>query len=191
MLSWTPNRQTDRQTDRNVYFSKLHGWRPWLATGISLHYSRLDMLSLYWDMYYWTIWWSSIVSSYCNDCRQVIINVLCTMFLMHRTCQERHLSINPLTAKLFNLNFNPLEIVSRWRDPQLQVSENYSDLTIWGSTVFKYCWLMSHFIFNIIIMWYRCTNKKMKILIYAAPAVKGWKSCIWHFKKSQKQLLNI
>ena len=36
---------------------------------------------------------------------------------------------NPLTAKLFNLNFHPLEVVSRWRDPQLQVSENYSDLT--------------------------------------------------------------
>ena len=38
-------------------------------------------------------------------------------------------SFNPLTAKLFNLNFQPLEVVSRWRDPQLQVSENYSDLT--------------------------------------------------------------
>ena len=32
--------------------------------------------------------------------------------------------INPLTAKLFNLNFHSLEVVSRWRDPQLQVSEN-------------------------------------------------------------------
>ena len=32
---------------------------------------------------------------------------------------------NPLTAKLFNLDFHPLEVVSRWRDPQLQVSENY------------------------------------------------------------------
>ena len=38
---------------------------------------------------------------------------------------------NPLTAKLFNLNFHSLEIVSRSRDPQLQVSENYSDLTKW------------------------------------------------------------
>ena len=37
--------------------------------------------------------------------------------------------IKPLTAKLFNLNFHPLEVVSRWRDPQLQLSENYSDLT--------------------------------------------------------------
>ena len=35
---------------------------------------------------------------------------------------------NPLTAKLFNLNFHPLEVVSRSRDPPLQVSENYSDL---------------------------------------------------------------
>ena len=56
---------------------------------------------------------------------------------------------NHLTAKLFNLNFHPLEVVSRWRDPQLQVSENYSDLTKWGSTLFKSCWLMSHFIFII------------------------------------------
>ena len=36
---------------------------------------------------------------------------------------------NPLTAKLFNLNFHLLEVVCRWRDPQLHVSENYSDLT--------------------------------------------------------------
>ena len=41
-----------------------------------------------------------------------------------------------------------------WRDPQLQISENYSDLTIWRSTVFKYCWLMSHFIFNMFKRWY-------------------------------------
>ena len=31
--------------------------------------------------------------------------------------------INPLTAKLFNCNFHPREVVSRWRDPQLQVSK--------------------------------------------------------------------
>ena len=36
---------------------------------------------------------------------------------------------NLLTAKLINWNFYPLEVVSRRRDPQLQVSENYSDLT--------------------------------------------------------------
>ena len=64
------------------------------------------------------------------------------------------IQLNPLTAKLFNLNFHSLEVVSRWRDPQLQVSENYSDLTKWRSTLFKSCWLMSHFILNIFKMWY-------------------------------------
>ena len=64
------------------------------------------------------------------------------------------LGFNPLTAKLFNLNFHPLEVVSRWRDPQLQVSENYSDLTEWRSNVCKYCWFMSHFIFNMFKRWY-------------------------------------
>ena len=57
---------------------------------------------------------------------------------------------------VFNLNSPPppLEVVSRWRDPQLQVRENYSDLTKWKSTLFKSCWVMSHFIFNIFKMWY-------------------------------------
>ena len=43
------------------------------------------------------------------------------------------MQINPLAAKLFNLNFHPLEVVSRWRDPQLQVSKNYSDMTKSGA----------------------------------------------------------
>ena len=37
-------------------------------------------------------------------------------------------SFNPLTAKLKKKKFHPFEVVSRWRDPQLQVSENYTDL---------------------------------------------------------------
>ena len=32
--------------------------------------------------------------------------------------------INPYPAKLNNLNFQPLEVVPRYRDPQLQVAEN-------------------------------------------------------------------
>ena len=34
--------------------------------------------------------------------------------------------INPCPAKLIYLNFHPLEVVSRYRDPQLQVAENCS-----------------------------------------------------------------
>ena len=30
-----------------------------------------------------------------------------------------YIHINPSTAKLFNANFRPLEVVSRWQDPQL------------------------------------------------------------------------
>ena len=58
---------------------------------------------------------------------------------MDHTWLSVEININPLTTKLFNLNFHLLEVVSRWRDPQLQMSENYSDLTKWRSTVFKYC----------------------------------------------------
>ena len=32
---------------------------------------------------------------------------------------------NPYPAKLKNLNFQPLEVVRRYRDPQLQVAGNY------------------------------------------------------------------
>ena len=61
----------------------------------------------------------------------------------------KHLLVQPLTAKLLNLNFHPLHVVPRCRDPQLQVSENSSNLTKWRSTLFKSCCLMSLFIFNI------------------------------------------
>ena len=66
----------------------------------------------------------------------------------------RGVRVNTLTAKFLNLNFHPLEVVSRLRDPQLQVDENYSDLTKWGSTLFQSCCLMSHFILTIFKMWY-------------------------------------
>ena len=37
-----------------------------------------------------------------------------------------YILINPYSAMLIYLNFRPLEGVSRYRDPQLQVAENYS-----------------------------------------------------------------
>ena len=41
--------------------------------------------------------------------------------------------------KLIHLNFNLLEVVSRYRDPQLQVGENYSfDLKMFGLKLNKY-----------------------------------------------------
>ena len=35
----------------------------------------------------------------------------------------QHSSIDPYSAKLIYLNFQPLEVVSRYRDPQPQVAE--------------------------------------------------------------------
>ena len=101
-------------------------------------YTAITLDTVYMTQYYLPVW---LVAQIINN----------GFFLFH--CNE-NVQINPLTAKLFNLNFHPLEVVSRWRDPQLQVIENYSDLTKWMSTFFKYCWLMSHFIFNMFKRWY-------------------------------------
>ena len=45
--------------------------------------------------------------------------------------------INPLPARLLYLNFQPLEVVSRYRDPQPQVVENYSYLLNLRTTIYK------------------------------------------------------
>ena len=37
-------------------------------------------------------------------------------------------TVNPYPAKVIYLNFQPLEVVSRYRDPQPQVVQNYSNL---------------------------------------------------------------
>ena len=39
--------------------------------------------------------------------------------LMWKACKLIIMLVKPITAKLFILNFHPLEVVSRWRDPQL------------------------------------------------------------------------
>ena len=48
---------------------------------------------------------------------------------------------------------NSLEVVYWLRDPQLQVSENYSDVTENRSMILKYCRLMSRFVFNMFKSW--------------------------------------
>ena len=43
---------------------------------------------------------------------------------------EHCVVFNPYAAKLIYLNFQPLEVVSRYRDPQPQVVENLSSCLI-------------------------------------------------------------
>ena len=45
---------------------------------------------------------------------------------------------DPLAMKLYYLNFRQLEVVSRYRDPQLQAGENYSYLFNWKKKNCKY-----------------------------------------------------
>ena len=45
---------------------------------------------------------------------------------------------NPYPAKLIYLNFHPFEVVSRYRDPQLQVADNYLYLFNLSTNMCKY-----------------------------------------------------
>ena len=74
---------------------------------------------------------------------RVYVNTHMTLQAFCHTDNIMSACINPLTAKLFNLNFHPLEVVSRWRDPQLQVSEKYSDLTKCRSNIADWCHILS------------------------------------------------
>ena len=57
--------------------------------------------------------------------------------------------LEPLSyAKLIHLNFHPLEVLSGYRDPQLQVAENYSYLFNLSRNICKSRCLDTHFIHN-------------------------------------------
>ena len=88
--------------------------------------------------------------------------------------RQRKLSnVNPLTAELFNWNFYPLEVVSRWRDPQLQVSEI---IEIWqnGGQLFSnradWCHIVA---LTCLKGGTECGNNKVKKTKYSVPVVKG------------------
>ena len=55
---------------------------------------------------------------------------------------------NPLSADLNHLNSHPPEIVSRYRDPQLQVGENYLYLFNLIPNICKSWCLNAHFVPN-------------------------------------------
>ena len=61
--------------------------------------------------------------------------------------------LDPWSAILYNLNFHPLDVVSRYRDPQLQVGENDSCLFNLGHNICKSWCLYTHFIPQYLIFW--------------------------------------
>ena len=56
--------------------------------------------------------------------------------------------VNPESAELKKLIFHPLEVVSRYRDPQLQVAENYSYLFNFRRNICKSSCVNTYFIPN-------------------------------------------
>ena len=58
------------------------------------------------------------------------------------------LTVNPFPAKLIYFNFQPLKVVCRYRDPQLQVAEKYWYLFNLRPNICEYLCLNTHFILN-------------------------------------------
>ena len=56
--------------------------------------------------------------------------------------------INSLSAKLSNFNFHSLEVVSRYRDPQLPLGEHYSHFFNLSQNICKYRCLNTLFVPN-------------------------------------------
>ena len=53
---------------------------------------------------------------------------------------------NPLPAQLSYRKFHPLEVVSRYRDPQTQVGENHSNLLKFKPQIWSCLCLNTHFV---------------------------------------------
>ena len=85
-------------------------------------------------------WWWSIL-------RYNLYN-LAAWYLEESNMRSCIAAINPLTAMIFNLNCHPHEVVSRYRDPQLQVGENYSYLFNLRPNMYNFLSLKTHFIIN-------------------------------------------
>ena len=99
------------------------------------------------------MWFFSVCACFpwrAKDCTSHFVSVYVLWSPVYSPSRWSVLCFNiPLTTRLFSCNFHPLEVVSRWRDPQLQVGENYSDLYKQKLTVLYYCRLMPRFIFNV------------------------------------------
>ena len=68
-----------------------------------------------------------------------LTRVLFSQILMVKhLCHSQYLRFNPLITELFNYNIYRLKAVSRYRDTQLQVTENLCDLWNFGPNIFQY-----------------------------------------------------
>ena len=70
------------------------------------------------------------------------------VYIVDEYNQQNKYVINPLIAKLENLNFHPVAVESRNRNPQLQMGENYAYLFNLRPSICKFCCLNTELIPN-------------------------------------------
>ena len=97
----------------------------------------------------------SVCLSVCLDCTLLSpsIRLVCVIQLILRWAKIHCISLSTtdltvLTLILLDFIFQPLEVVSRYRDPQPQVVENYSYLLNLRPNIYKMWCLDSDFILN-------------------------------------------
>ena len=94
-------------------------------------------------------WWTFSMTA----TAAAVIDSAVTVLDFSRKCLWRSvMSIICLTPYLlrylYKLNFHPRETVSRYREPQLQVGENYPYVFNLGPNIGRFCCLNTHFIPN-------------------------------------------
>ena len=78
---------------------------------------------------------------------QVAYNIYVLQFVLLYLCMCG-LRVNPYAPKSIYLNFHPLEVVSHYRDPQLQVGEIYSYLFNLKPSIYTSWCLNTHIVPN-------------------------------------------
>ena len=125
-----------------------------LAPGLVQRASHNPYLQQLFIAIYYTVHWlamsnsfvNPIIYSFLNESFRVSIWQINAFIYIKEIIN--FISINFYSAKLIYLSFHPLKVVSRYRDPQLQVAENYSYLLDFSTHICKSWCLETHFIPN-------------------------------------------
>ena len=93
------------------------------------------------------IWWSYYRTIPFQNRGLCVRAVRCHQGMVnHQDLQMIGLKLTLILLSLIYLNFHPLEVVSRYRDPQLEVGENYLYLFNLSTNICKFWCVDTHFI---------------------------------------------
>ena len=83
---------------------------------------KIDMTKIFYILMFMNVCYVGLAALIVTQLRRshTLKNRLLAITELRKSC----IAFNPYPAKLIYFNFHPLEVVSRYRDPQLQVDEN-------------------------------------------------------------------